>query len=86
MACYDLRWKRSAEKELRQLPREVIARLVTLAETLRQNPFPHGSRKLAGTLNSYRVRSGDYRLVYEVMGHTLIVQVIRVGHRREVYQ
>ena len=86
MACYELRWKRSAEKELRQLPREAIARLVALAESLRENPFPQGSKKLAGTQNAYRVRAGDYRLIYEVQGNELIIHVIRLGHRREVYR
>lgn len=86
MASYELRWKRSAEKELRQLPREAIVRLVELAESLRQNPFPTGSKKLTGTQNAYRVRTGDYRLVYEVQGNELVVHVVRVGHRREVYR
>ena len=83
---YKLVWKRSAEKELRQLPREVIGRIVELAESLRQEPFPLGSKKLTGTRNAYRVRAGDYRLIYEVRGDELIIQVIRVGHRREVYR
>lgn len=86
MTSYRLVWKASAEKELRKLPREIIARLVNLAENLAVNPFPPGTRKLAGTHNVYRVRSGDYRMVYEVHGGKLIVQIIRVGHRREVYR
>ncbi|TAN51981.1 MAG: type II toxin-antitoxin system RelE/ParE family toxin [Methylococcaceae bacterium] len=86
MACYRLVWKSSAEKELRKLPREVISRLVELAETLVVNPFPLGARKLVGTANAYRVRAGDYRLIYEVCGTELIIQIIRVGHRREIYR
>jgi mRNA interferase RelE/StbE len=86
MACYSLVWKRSAERELRKLPREVIMRLVALAESLRQDPFPSGVKKLVGAHQTYRVRSGDYRLIYEVQDEALIVQIIRVGHRREVYK
>jgi mRNA interferase RelE/StbE len=86
MAPYRLVWKESAAKELRKLPREPILRLLRLAEALAENPFPVGAKKLAGMQNAYRVRSGDYRLVYEVLGGELIVQVIRVGHRREVYR
>jgi mRNA interferase RelE/StbE len=88
MASYKLVWKLSAEKELRRLPREMIARLhlLALAESLAKNPYPPGSRKLSGTEHAYRVRSGDYRLIYEVHGRELIVQIIRVGHRREVYR
>lgn len=86
MASYNLRWKRSAEKELRQLPREVIMRLLTLAESLTDNPFPSGAKKLAGTNNAYRVRSGDYRMIYEIQAGELVIHVIRVGHRREIYR
>lgn len=86
MASFRLVWKPSAERELRKLPREAIARLVSLAESLAANPYPPGAKKLSGTEHAYRVRAGDYRLIYEVHGGELIVQVIRVGHRREVYR
>lgn len=86
MALYSLIWKRTAEKELRRLPADIILRLLALAETLQENPFPPGHKKLTGSSNSYRVRSGDYRLIYEIRQGELIIQVIRVGHRREVYR
>lgn len=86
MASYKLHWKRSAEKELRKLPREVIGRLVNLAESLTENPLPPGVRKLAGTEHTYRVRAGDYRLVYSVAEQHLIIEVVRVGHRKDVYR
>ena len=86
MASYEVVWKGSAEKELRKLPREAIRRLIDLATTLATDPYPQGTRKLAGTDRTWRVRSGNYRLVYTVEDQQLIVQVIRVGHRREVYR
>ncbi|MBI3775003.1 MAG: type II toxin-antitoxin system RelE/ParE family toxin [Gammaproteobacteria bacterium] len=86
MASYKLLWKRSAEKELRTFPRDVIAKVILAAESLTENPFPSGVRKLVGTDNIYRVRTGDYRLVYRVEGELLIVEVIRVGHRKDVYR
>ena len=86
MASYRLLWKRSAEKELRKLPHEAIVRLVSLAESLAENPFPPGVRKLAGTEHTYRVRAGDYRLVYSIEESRLVIEVIRVGHRKEVYR
>lgn len=86
MACYRLIWKASAEKELRKLPHAVICRLVELAESLADNPFPAGCRKLTGAQHSYRIRSGDYRLVYEIHGGKLIVQSVRIAHRSEVYR
>jgi len=86
MASYRLVWKSSAERELRQLPKEAIIKLLALAESLSQNPFPAGVKKLQGAKYTFRVRSGDYRLVYEVQGNELLIQIIRVGHRREVYR
>lgn len=86
MASYRLIWKPSAEKELRKLPREIIARLVAVAEALAVNPHPPGAKKLSGTDHAYRVRTGDYRLVYEVQSGELFIHIIRIGHRREVYR
>ena len=86
MASYKLFWKRSAEKELRKLPRDVIVRLVSLAESLAENPFPSGVRKLAGTEHTYRVRAGDYRLVYSIEEQRFVIEVVRVAHRKEVYR
>ena len=86
MASYRLVWKRSAEKELHALPREVISRLIRLAEALPQDPFPDSARKLAGAEHTYRLRSGDYRLVYTVAREGLIVEVVRAAHRREAYR
>lgn len=86
MASYKIVWKQSARKELRKLPKEVVARIVDLVETLAETPAPPGARKLAGTENTYRVRAGDYRVVYSVAQDVLVVEVIRVGHRKEIYR
>lgn len=86
MASYKVVWRTSAERELRKLPREVIANLVELATALSIDPFRHGAVKLAGADHTWRVRSGDYRLIYSVAGGTLVVEIVKVGHRREVYR
>lgn len=86
MACYKVFWRASAECELRKLPRDVIAGLVHLASTLAVTPFPHGAVKLAGTDHTWRVRSGNYRLIYSMAGGTLVVEIVKVAHRREVYR
>lgn len=86
MASYRLVWRRSAERELRKLPRDVIGRLIDLAGGLADNPFPQGAVKLAGAEHTWRVRSGDYRLIYSVAGTALIVEIVKLGHRREVYR
>jgi mRNA interferase RelE/StbE len=86
MASYKVVWRTSAERELRKLPREVITLVVELAATLAIDPFQHGAVKLAGAEHTWRVRSGDYRLIYSVTGDTLVVEIVKVGHRREVYR
>ena len=85
-ASYKLIWKSSAERELRQLPKETIVKLLSFAETLVINPFPSGVKKMQGAQNTYRARSGNYRLIYEVNGNELLIQIIRVGHRQDVYK
>ena len=86
MDNYELRWKRSALRELRRLPQATVSKLVALAESLTTNPYPNGCRKLSGTEHTYRVRAGDYRLVYQVINGQLVVEIVKVGHRKEVYR
>ncbi len=86
MGSYRVEWKRSAERELRRLPKEAIARLVKLAASLEADPFPKGARKLTGAEHTWRLRAGDYRIVYSVEGDRLVVEIIRVSHRKEVYR
>ena len=86
MACYKIVWKHSARKELRKLPKATIARIVTLIESLAKNPVPPGVKKLAGTSHTYRIRTGNYRVVFNVEKDILVVEVVRVGHRKEIYR
>ena len=85
MDSYRIEWKRSATKELRSLPTHMVQRIVTAVTQLSANPFPPGVRKLAGTQHTYRIREGDYRVVYTVTASTLVIEIIRVTHRKEVY-
>jgi len=86
MVSYKVVWRTSAERELRKLPREVIVSMVDIAAALANDPFPHGAVKLAGAEHTWRVRSGNYRLIYSVAGGALVVEIVRAGHRREVYR
>ncbi|WP_419534352.1 type II toxin-antitoxin system RelE family toxin [Endozoicomonas sp.] len=86
MSRYTLCWKRSALKELEKMPKTTIAKLVALAESLVDEPHPDGCRKLAGTDHTWRVRTGNYRLVYQIDNGQLIIEVIKVGHRKAVYR
>ena len=85
MASYSIEWKRSAAQELKKLPREVVGRILTAVEQLATEPYPSGVRKLVGAEHTYRIRVGDYRIIYSVMASALIIEIIRVGHRRDVY-
>ncbi len=86
MASYNIEWKHSASKELKKLPKSRIAKVITAVEGLAENPFPSGSRKIVGAEHTYRMRIGDYRIVYSVEFDKLVIIVIKVGHRKDVYK
>jgi mRNA interferase RelE/StbE len=75
----------SAEKELNGLPSKVVARIVARLEQLAVSPRPQGCKKLKTGDNQWRVRVGDYRIVYEIDDTAKAVDVTRIAHRREVY-
>ncbi len=83
---YEILLARQAERDLRRLPAEIFQRVVRDLKELTQNPRPPGCRKLTGSQNDYRVRVGDYRILYEINDEDRKVQVLRVGHRRDVYR
>jgi len=85
MDSYRVEWKRSAVKELRRLPKEVVARIVRAVGQLPTNPFPPGVRKLVGSEHTYRLREGNYRIIYNVEGLTLVIEIVKVGHRKDIY-
>ncbi len=87
MAGYSLLIKTSAAKELEAVePRAVRARIASRIERLAQTPRPRGSQKLAGEAERYRSRHGAYRVVYSVDDERRIVEVVKIGHRRDVYR
>jgi mRNA interferase RelE/StbE len=86
MASYRVELTRSAEKDLRRIDRFRVASLYGAIERLGDNPWPHGSKKLVGASRTYRIRVGDYRIVYEIEDEVLVVLVIRVAHRRDAYR
>jgi mRNA interferase RelE/StbE len=76
----------SAEKELLGLPKNVISRIIPRLEDLEDAPRPPGCKKLAGGQKEWRIRVGDYRVVYEIEDVARTVDVTRIAHRREVYE
>lgn len=85
MASYRVDITRSVEKELESLAVKDHTRVVTRMRALADDPRPHGCEKLSGE-EKYRIRQGDLRVIYAVEDQTLVVTVVKIGHRREVYR
>lgn len=83
---YEIRIARRAAKSLATLQRRDQQRIRAAIELLSQDPRPPACIAMAGEDSVYRVRVGDYRIVYEVIDDVLVIHVVRIGHRREVYR
>ena len=86
MAEYEVRFVSAAAKEFRSLPIDTKRRISAIVERFRQTPRPSGVRKLHGYENLYRIRVGQYRVVYEVDDQARLIHITRVRHRREAYR
>lgn len=86
MASYSLFVKRSAEKELRKIPSKDLSKIVQKIKALSNHPRPAGCEILEGDDVLYRIRQGDYRIVYEIDDSLQQIAVLKIGHRREVYR
>ena len=85
MASYSVHIKRSAAKEIEALPLKDRRRVVAKIQALASDPRAEGCEKLSGE-EKYRVRQGNYRILYEIIDTELIVTVVKVGNRRDVYR
>lgn len=83
---YTIQYRTSVEKYLRKLDKPALKRIIAKIYSLQQEPRPHGVKKLEGEQSLYRVRQGDYRIIYEIKDNVLIVEVIKIGHRSDVYR
>ena len=86
MVNYKIEISSSAEKALKKIPKKDIIKIVQTINQLAISPFPEGSRKLVGEENTYRVRKGNYRVLYEVLNKKLIVLVLKIGNRKDIYK
>ena len=86
MASYRVEVSKTAEKQIVSLPRVDQVRVVRVIAKLANDPRPDGSRKLAGYDSTFRVRVGSYRIIYDIDDHRVIVVILKVGHRRDVYR
>ncbi len=83
---YRVELSRESLKALKNIPLSDVKKIRDKIEKLKVNPFPIGCEKLAGNHDLYRMRSGDYRMIYQVLNKKLLVLVVKVGHRREIYR
>ena len=83
---YALEFTASASREFRALDRQLQRRITEKVTTLCVCPFPPGSKKLKAQADHFRIRVSDYRVVYRVDGKRVVIVIVRIGHRREVYR
>jgi mRNA interferase RelE/StbE len=86
MNSYQILWKKSAVKDLQKLPPEIARNIFALVSALADEPRPHNCKKLISLANHYRMRVGDYRVVYRIEDEILVIEIIRIGHRKDVYR
>ena len=86
MGSYAVEIKPSARKELEALPNHLLSRVVRKIQSLSDNPRPAGCKKLKGYKDLWRIRVGDWRVVYIIDDAVRVVSVTRIAHRREVYE
>jgi len=85
MVLYSIQWKTSAKKELRKLDKKEIPTILEAVENLASNPHPVNHKKLLGTEHNFRIRVGNYRVVYFLKNDKLLIEIIRVRHRKDIY-
>ena len=86
MASFRIEVSATAEKQLRKLRREDQIRVLRAIQPLATEPTPPGSRKIHGYDDVFRIRVGTYRLLYRVVGRRLVIIILKIGHRREIYR
>ena len=83
---YEVRLLVTARRQLLRIPVRIRSRIAVAIGALADDPRPPGCKKLAGSSDYFRIRVGDYRVLYEVRDRDILVLVIKIGHRREVYR
>lgn len=83
---YQVDFTSAAARQIRKLPRPARDRVLDAIEDLGDDPRPHGGKKLVGEKTAWRIRVGDYRVIYDIYDEQLTITVVRAGHRREIYE
>jgi mRNA interferase RelE/StbE len=82
---YNIDFTRKAQKNLDKLSDSIANPILDAIENLAENPKPYGHKKLKGR-SGYRIRVGDYRIIYEIFDSILLIEVINLGHRKDIYE
>jgi len=85
MGRFEIQFRASVEKELKKIPQKDQIRILQSIALLSSDPHPPASKKLSGQ-DRYRLRQGDYRILYEIFDQQLVIVIVKVGHRRDVYK
>ena len=86
MAQYRIEVTATAERQLKKIRREDKVRILRAISLLAREPRPSGCKKMSGYDDIYRIRIGNYRVIYEIDGKQIIVVILKIGHRREAYR
>ena len=84
MSRYSIFLSKTAQRQLNKLDDKLVDKLIAVISNLAENPRPNGYIKLRGR-SAYRIRQGNYRIIYEVIDNRLIINIIALGHRRDIY-
>jgi mRNA interferase RelE/StbE len=82
---YTIVFVNSAKKEFDKLPKDLQVRITLAINGLVADARPNGCKKLKGGKNDYRIRVGDYRIIYKIIDNLLIIEIIAIGHRKDIY-
>ena len=85
MARYELTFRPSVAKDLRDVAKTDVKKILARIDSLRDDPRPPGCEKLTGQ-EGYRLRQGNYRIVYTIEDQMLVIEILKIGHRREIYR
>jgi mRNA interferase RelE/StbE len=85
MAFYNIRFSESVHKDIKKIPQNDVKKILEHIDSLAIEPRPYGYKKLKGQEN-YRIRQGDYRIVYSIRDIELIILILTIGHRKDIYR
>lgn len=83
---YTIELSRESLKALKKIPHSDVKKIQNKIEKFKKDPLPKGCEKLEGSHDLYRIRSGDYRVIYQIFNKKLLILIVKIGHRREVYR